>query len=184
MGLAQRREARQLHVPLQALQSLFQLARRFIGWAGLAFALASPCLASDWFEDFKKSATPDQLYAFLYALPKGGDLHNHLTGAARSEWIWDATLAQEKRGYVNYTKVAIHNCVPYGGNEYGRAPYMLLFRNLLAANYAKLNDCQKSEYKRLQDLDARGEGRLAQQPAPRPSRMKAVTSSSARTGNG
>src|SRR5262245_8012120 len=108
-----------------------------------------------WFEDLKKTATPEQLYTFLYALPKGGDLHNHLTGAALSEWMFDAALATEKQGYTYYTKVAIHNCEPYGTNEFGPAPYLLLFRNITAAGYEKLNECERSEYKRLQDLDAK-----------------------------
>src|SRR5262245_11519345 len=89
-----------------------------------------------WFEEVKKSATPEQLYTFLYAMPKGADLHNHLSGSARSEWMWDAAIAQEKHGYIYYTKVTIKNCVPYGSNEYGPEPYFMLFRNLTAANYA------------------------------------------------
>lgn len=116
---------------------------------------ATPPRPDAWFENVKKNATPEQLYQFLYALPKGGDLHDHLSGAARSEWMWDAVLAQESRGYTYYTKVAIHNCVPYGSNEFGAAPYLLLFRNLVAANYQKLDECERSEYKRLQDLDAK-----------------------------
>jgi adenosine deaminase CECR1 len=116
---------------------------------------AGAATGNEWFEEVKKTATPEQLYTFLYALPKGGDLHDHLSGAARSEWMWEAALAQERRGYTYYTKVAIHNCVPYGSNEYGPAPYLLLFRNLTTAHYQKLDDCQRSEYKRLQDLDAR-----------------------------
>jgi len=114
---------------------------------------AGPTRPDQWFEDVKRNATPEQLYTFLYALPKGADLHNHLTGAARSEWIWDAALAQQARGYTYYTKVAIHNCVPYGSNEFGAAPYLLLFVNLLEANWKKLDECQRGEYKRLQDLD-------------------------------
>ena len=73
---------------------------------------------------------------------------------------------QEKRGYTYYTKVAIHNCVPYGSNEYGADAYLLLFRNITAANYPKLDDCQRSEYKRLQDLDAREKAGWLEQPAP------------------
>lgn len=121
-----------------------------------ASAVDTPALSDNrWFEEVKKTATAEQLYTFLYAMPKGGDLHNHLTGAARSEWMWDAALAQEKHGYTYYTKVTIKNCVPYGINEYGAEPYFMLFRNLTAANYAKLDECQRSEFKRLQDLDAR-----------------------------
>ena len=33
-----------------------------------------------WFEGFKKTATPRQMYQFLHAMPKGGDLHHHLCG--------------------------------------------------------------------------------------------------------
>jgi len=136
--------------------------RAVLAFLGIAVVAQAPLAAASgparpdaWFEDIKKNATPEQLYTFLYALPKGADLHNHLTGAARSEWMWDAALEQEKRGYTYYTKVAIRNCVPYGSNEFGRAPYLLLFRNLSEVNWRKLDECQRSEYKRLQDLDAR-----------------------------
>jgi adenosine deaminase CECR1 len=119
--------------------------------AFLAYSLsASPAVAVErWFEDLKAKATPEQLYTFLYALPKGGDLHNHLEGAARSEWIWESALAQEQRGYTYYTKVRIQNCAGYGTDA--RA-YLLLFKNLPAVDYARLNDCEKSEYKRLSEL--------------------------------
>jgi adenosine deaminase CECR1 len=109
--------------------------------------------AERWFEELKATATPLQLYTFLYALPKGGDLHNHLGGAARSEWLWAAALAQQDKGYTYYTKVRIENCAGYGTDEFGRNPYLLLFKNLPASAYEKLDSCQKSEYKRLQDLN-------------------------------
>src|ERR1700736_2124329 len=100
---------------------------------GAALALLGPACAASaaerWFEELKATATPAQLYTFLYALPKGGDLHNHLGGAARPEWLWDTALAQEKRGYVYYTKVKIQNCGDYGTNEFGVFPYLLLFKN-------------------------------------------------------
>src|SRR5207344_2488764 len=34
--------------------------------------------------------SPPQLRAFLYRMPKGGDLHNHLSGAAYAEALIDA----------------------------------------------------------------------------------------------
>ncbi|WP_273454913.1 adenosine deaminase family protein [Nevskia ramosa] len=110
--------------------------------------------AEPWFEKLKSEATPDQMYRFLYALPKGGDLHNHLTGAGLSEWWWDAAIAQQARGYTYYTKVRINNCLPYGSNEYSFAPYLILFRTLQKSSYDKLDACQQSEYKRFQDLTA------------------------------
>jgi adenosine deaminase CECR1 len=111
--------------------------------------------AERWFEEVKASATPAQLYRFLYAMPKGGDLHNHLTGAVRSEWFWDAAIAAEAHGYVYYTRVRIENCAPYGHDEFGPSRALLLFKDIQASSYAKLDDCGKSEFKRLQDLDPR-----------------------------
>src|SRR5450631_1747268 len=111
--------------------------------------------AERWFEEVKATATPAQMYRFLYALPKGGDLHNHLTGAVRSEWFWDAAMAAEARGYVYYTRVRIENCAPYGHDEFGGSKALLLFKNVQASTYARFDACAKSEFKRLQDLDAR-----------------------------
>jgi len=111
--------------------------------------------AERWFEELKATASPGQLYRFLYAMPKGGDLHNHLTGAVRSEWFWDAALAQANRGYVYYTRVRIENCAPYGNDEFGPAKALLLFKNIQASSFAKLDGCGMSEFKRLQDLDPR-----------------------------
>ena len=45
--------------------------------------LASSAHAADFsarFDALKARATPAQLYTLLYALPKGGDLHNHAGG--------------------------------------------------------------------------------------------------------
>lgn len=108
---------------------------------------------ADWFEDLKNSGDDVDLYRVLYYMPKGGDLHNHLSGSNYSEWMYDLALEQRERGYQYYTKVRIENCVAYGSDEFGRAPYFLLFRNIMANEYAQLSDCEKSEYKRLQDLN-------------------------------
>ncbi len=120
----------------------------------LAACLTPAHAAEPWFEQVKATATPAQLYRFLYAMPKGGDLHNHLPGAARSEWFWDAAMAAEARGYIYYTRVRIGNCAPYGHDEFGPDKALLLFKNIQANRYAKLDACGQSEFKRLQDLDS------------------------------
>ena len=108
---------------------------------------------ADWFEDIKQSGDDQLLYRVLHHMPKGGDLHNHLSGSNYSEWMFDLALDQRERGYVYYTKVRIENCVPYGGNQYGRDPYYLMFRNIDTVEYEQLDDCEKSEFKLLQDLN-------------------------------
>lgn len=119
----------------------------------LAFLLAQTA-AADWFDDIRHSGNATDLYRVLYAMPKGGDLHNHLSGSNFSEWWYELAVAEKKRGYEYYTKVRIENCVGYGGNEYGRTPYYLMFRNIMAVEYKALSDCEKREYKRLEDLSA------------------------------
>lgn len=106
-----------------------------------------------WFELFKKSASDQQLYTFLYGMPKGGDLHNHLSGAGFPEWWYELALEQKKRGFTYYTKIKINNCRPYGEPDLASSPYLLMFINIQNSKYEKLNDCEKSEYIALADLD-------------------------------
>src|ERR1700730_17953695 len=132
------------------------MIRLQLSWV-LALALLQPTARAGerWFEEVKPTATPAQMYRFLYALPKGGDLHNHLPGAVRSEWFWDAAMAEEPRGYVYYPRVRIGNCAPYGHDECGPGKGRRLFKTIQASSYQTLDACGKSEFKRLQDLNAR-----------------------------
>src|SRR5210317_360884 len=121
-----------------------------------AMALLLPFAATaDWFDDIRDGDDREALYRTLYYMPKGGDLHNHLSGAVFAEWWYELALAQQERGYEYYTKVRINNCRDFGGNAFARAPYLLLFRNISALEYAQLDACEKGEYKRLADLDDR-----------------------------
>jgi len=59
--------------------------------AGLFLLAALGARAADFgprFDELTRRATPAQLYALLYDMPKGGDLHNHAAGANRPEWIY------------------------------------------------------------------------------------------------
>lgn len=102
------------------------------------------------FEAVKASSKAD-LYAFLYHLPKGGDLHNHLPGAGLPEWWYEAALAERKNGYQYRTKVRFNNCLPDGKGA--RSDYYLLYKNLAEDSWQALSDCHKSEYKLLGDLN-------------------------------
>ena len=53
-----------------------------------------------WFEAFKARADDVALYRFLYAMPKGGDLHHHLSGGAFPEWYWDLAWRGRPRATV------------------------------------------------------------------------------------
>lgn len=127
-------------------------ARYFCMVVGLSVCSQVIANTDGWFEAFKKNATDKELYSFLYAMPKGGDLHNHLSGAAFPEWWYEFALAQKKRGFTYYTKVKINNCKPYGAPEFTGNPYLLMFVNVQNSNYDTLSDCEKSEYMALDKL--------------------------------
>lgn len=98
------------------------------------------------FEQFKREATPEQLYAFLYAMPKGGDLHHHGTLAAYpEEWLAAATDPAVTRGNSFFTRLRFNACPD------SPEPFL---RYQTIARYAvqKLSTCAKEEYVRLDQL--------------------------------
>jgi adenosine deaminase CECR1 len=107
---------------------------------------------SEWFEQLKASGKASDIYKVLYAMPKGGDLHLHNSGAVFSQWWYDLALAQEENGYRYYTKTKINNCRAYGGNEF-RSPYLMYFINIQESTWKQLGECEQGEYKPLAELD-------------------------------
>ncbi len=135
----------------------------------LLLALAASAHAAAFagrFEEIKKTAKPAELYTFLYALPKGGDLHNH-SGSERPEWIY-AILTDPARngGDTFYTRA-----------RFAAAPDAIApakrFHNIRQFGYDLLAPEVQREYVRLDALtpeeraawcnslrlDAPGEGR-------------------------
>jgi adenosine deaminase CECR1 len=125
----------------------YRLRGAFIALAALA--AMRPGAAADFgprFDDIRRMATPAQLYAFLYGLPKGGDLHNHSGGANLPEWIW-AVLTDPARngGDAFYTRVRFAN-----------APESVLpfvkFRTIRRHTWAALPAAVRGEYAPLASL--------------------------------
>jgi len=122
------------------------LQRRVFAFCVLiTFCSSLSAKSPHWFEQVKATATDQELLQLLTALPKGGDLHNHITGAVHSEWFWDLALAAPAHGYEYFVKVRINNC-KFDSNEHGPGAYLLLFRNINKFQYEKLSDCEQQEY--------------------------------------
>ncbi|AOS44301.1 Aminodeoxyfutalosine deaminase [Lacunisphaera limnophila] len=109
-------------------------------------ASASAASFSPRFEEIKRTATPAQLYTFLYALPKGGDLHNHLGGSALPEW-WYAIATDPARngGDTFYTRTRFH-AVP------GTGVTLILYHTLRQHGYDALSPELQADYTRLDRL--------------------------------
>ncbi len=112
---------------------------------GLALTVSAAPFSAR-FEEIKRSATPAQLYTFLYALPKGGDLHNHLGGSARSEW-WFAVATDPARngGDTFYTRTRFH-ATP------GTGVTLILYHTVRQHGYDALSAELKADYTRLDRL--------------------------------
>ena len=96
------------------------------------------------FERIKATATKDQLYAFLYAMPKGGDLHHHLTLAPLPEEWWEAATAP---GRDFYARIRFNAC-PDSPEPFLRWATVPKFR------VAALSECAQKEWEPLRAMSA------------------------------
>jgi len=101
------------------------------------------------FEEIKSSASPADLYRFLYAMPKAGDLHHHAGGSWRMEDLYTvATNRLRNGGNRFYTRVKAGSC-PEDDGKWRR------FTTLAEFTYKGLSACQQAEYVPLDQLSAR-----------------------------
>jgi adenosine deaminase CECR1 len=102
---------------------------------------------ADRFTEIRKSAKPEELYAFLYALPKGGDLHNH-SGSERPEWIFAICTDPARNGGETF----------YTRARFAAAPDAIApvqrFYNIRQYTYDKLSPEVRREYVKLTELTA------------------------------
>ena len=111
----------------------------------LALTVQAQDFSARW-EMIRQQATPAQLYSFLQAMPKGGDLHHH---ASLSFYATDVLTAVPKLAHLGYryhTRTSVHYCPD---NENG--PF-LLYQNLHQAQHAKLSDCRKKDFTPIDQL--------------------------------
>ena len=98
------------------------------------------------FEDIKKSVSPAELYAVLFALPKGGDLHHHGGLSVYAHvWYQTATSPQTLARNAFYTMTQAGNC-PGASDLWPR------FYTIQRSHYQALNACQKALYQPLASL--------------------------------
>ncbi len=129
---------------------------RFVARYCLIFLSLIPVYSSaDWFDTFKATASDEELLQFLYEMPKGGDLHHHMSGSAFAQWWLEAATDETDHGYRYYTKVRINNCREYGWQGFDTTPYHLMFQTIVHATWAALPACEQQEYVALESLSER-----------------------------
>ncbi len=116
----------------------------------LLFTIAAAVEAAPFatrFEEIKRTATPAEFYTFLYALPKGGDLHNH-SGAERPEWIYAICTDPARNGGDTFYTRAHFTAAPDAIAPARR------FHNIRQHDYELLPAGARQEYVRLDALTA------------------------------
>lgn len=132
----------------------------------LIFFIAMIAGAQDFgaqFERIKKTATKQQLYAFLYAMPKGGELHHHMTLAPLPEEWWTAATAP---GRDFYARVRFNAC-PDSAEPFLRWATVPKFRVTALSECAQkeweplrgMNEATRQQWLDAMRLDKPGEGR-------------------------
>lgn len=114
---------------------------------GCSSASASADDFSKQFEIIKEDATPEELYRVLYAVPKGGDLHNHLGGAGFDDVLWRLATDPEVNGGQTFrTRVRINDCSPGCGTP------LTYFHTIGDVTWNALPPCCQREYEPLEEL--------------------------------
>jgi len=117
------------------------------GTAGDAFAKT--------FEAFKRSATDEQLYRFLYAMPKGGDLHHHLGGGFLPQrWFAIATDPSRNGGQTFYTRYRITAPPSVLRPQWETSHELFYWMTIHEHAYRALPEAAQADFKPLTELTA------------------------------
>ncbi len=117
----------------------------FVLWIASTASVAGDF--SERFETIKREATPEELYRILYAVPKGGDLHNHLGGAAFDDILWQLAIDKSVNGGQTFrTRVRINNCSGGCGTP------LVYFHTVSDQTWSAMSPCCREEYEPLEEL--------------------------------
>jgi adenosine deaminase CECR1 len=113
--------------------------------------LRAPAGASEFaarFDQFKTNASKADLYRFLYAMPKAGDLHHHAGGSWRMEDLFAvATNPKRNGGNRFFTRLKAGGC-PEETNSWRK------FQTIAEFTWKTLPECAKAEFTALDALTA------------------------------
>ncbi|MFP4281341.1 MAG: adenosine deaminase family protein [Opitutales bacterium] len=107
------------------------------------------------YEAIKREGTPADLYRFLYALPKGGDIHHHMGGSMLPQMWWDiATDPSRNGGQTFYTRNKIGDCAQPLPLRGWSGPHTIRWLTIHEALYESLDPCFQEDFKPLAALTA------------------------------
>ena len=107
------------------------------------------------YEAIKREGSPADLYRFLYALPKGGDIHHHMGGSMLPQMWWDlATDPSRNGGQTFYTRHTLGDCPAPPALHAWTGPNTVRWLTIHEALYESLEPCFQEDFKPLPALTA------------------------------
>jgi adenosine deaminase CECR1 len=106
------------------------------------------------YDVIKREATDVELYQFLYAMPKAGDIHHHLGGGFLARrWFAVATDPKRNGGQRFYTRFRISPGTERMAPQRRQSPHVYFWMTLNEAEYGKLPSLLRADFKSLDALD-------------------------------
>lgn len=111
------------------------------------------------FETVKREASPEELYRFLYAMPKGGDIHHHFGGGILPEMWWDVATDKSRNGGQDfYTRYKVSGYGLTSANYQRDSRNSMFWTTISERTFAAMPTGEKGEFKKLTDLDGEQKG--------------------------
>lgn len=111
------------------------------------------------FERIKAEATPEDLYRFLYSMPKGGDIHHHFGGGILPEMWWEvATDKRRNGGQEFYTRYRVSGYFQTSANFHRDSRNLMFWTTITEISYGQLSEREKSDFKAMSSLSEEEKG--------------------------
>lgn len=111
------------------------------------------------FETIKRDASPEDLYRFLYAMPKGGDIHHHFGGGILPEMWWDiATDKRRNGGQEFYTRYRVSGYFQTSANFHHDSRNSMFWTTITQRSYDKLSAREQADFKAMTQLNEEEKG--------------------------
>ena len=106
------------------------------------------------FEDLKRNATKEELYHFLYALPKGGDIHHHFGGGMLPEMWFDVATDKSRNGDQEfYTRHRVSGYFKTDVNKHRDSRNRMFWTTISESSFKSLPAPARTDFKAMTSLN-------------------------------
>ncbi|MCH6258904.1 hypothetical protein MLD52_20270 [Puniceicoccaceae bacterium K14] len=106
------------------------------------------------FSEIKRTASKEEMYQFLYAMPKGGDIHHHLGGGVLPIMWYNIATDRSRNGDQKfYTRVKVSGYSTIQSNYHRDSRNLMFWTTIDEGTYNSLPAWEKAEFKSLTALN-------------------------------